>query len=493
MQKNVLEYLENIIKVCPEKTAFEGEKESISFLSLYNRAKIIGSFIAEKGINGKPVALLLPKSPVAVAAFFGCIYAGCIYAPIDAGLPENMLIEIFEKLDPKLVICSKETEKVVKQLGYDKQICDIAKIRDGCINEEKFKRIRNLQKADDPLYIVFTSGSTGKPKGVVASHYSVIDYTENLGKELGFNKETTFGNLAPIFYDAFLKELYPTVKYGAKTVFIPEGTVMFPGRLISFLNEKKINTVCFVSSALSLVCSLGGFEEERPKYLKTVAFGGERLPVKYLKEWQKAAPEAGFFNLYGVTECTGMSCFYKVERNFSENENIPIGRPFDGTKVLLLKEDGKVAKDGEEGEICIEGASLTLGYYKDKEKTDKAFVKSPHGGLMYKTGDLGVINTKGELMFLGRKDTVVKHMGHKVSLLKIEVTAFALPEVKESACIFNEEKNEISLFYTGDLSEKEVYIYLKKSLAAHELPGRLKRLEEMPHLSNGKTDKKALK
>jgi amino acid adenylation domain-containing protein len=492
MQKNVLEYLENIIKVCPEKTAFESNEEGISFLTLYKKARAIGSYMAEKEICGKPVALLLPKSPMAVAAFFGCIYAGCIYTPIDPGLPKNLLKEILKKLDPPIMICSKETADAAKKSGFSGQICDITKILDGCINEEKLKEIRTLQKADDPLYIVFTSGSTGKPKGVVATHYSVIDYTENLGKELGFNKETVFGNLAPIFYDAFLKELYPTVKYGAKTVFIPEGTVMFPGKLISFLNEKKINTVCFVSSAFSLICALGGFEEERPEYLKTVAFGGERLPVKYLKEWQKAAPEADFFNLYGVTECTGMSCFYKVNRDFCENENIPIGRPFDGTKVLLLKEDGKVAKDGEEGEICIEGASLTLGYYKDKEKTDKAFVKSPHGDLMYKTGDLGVMNAKGELMFLGRKDSVIKHMGHKVSLLKVEETALALPEVKESACIFNEEKNEISLFYTGDLSEKEVYVYLKKSLAAHELPGRLKRLEEVPHLSNGKTNKKAL-
>ncbi|MBP5305060.1 MAG: AMP-binding protein, partial [Lachnospiraceae bacterium] len=311
--------------------------------------------------------------------------------------------------------------------------------------------------------------------------------------ELGFNKDTVFGNMAPIFYDAFLKELYPTVKFGAKTVFIPEGAVMFPQRLISFLNEKKINTVCFVSSALSLVCALGGFEEETPKHLKTVAFGGERLPVKYLKEWLKAVPDAAFFNLYGVTECTGMSCFYKVDRDFDENEEIPIGRPFSGTEVLLVKEDGSIAKNGEEGEICIKGTSLTLGYYKDKEKTDKAFVTSPYGDLMYKTGDLGKTNDKGELMFLGRKDSVIKHMGHKVSLLKVEETALLLSEVKESACIYNEEKNEICLFYTGGLSEREVYIYLKKSLAPHELPGRLKSLAKMPHLSNGKIDKRALK
>ncbi|MBP5305530.1 MAG: AMP-binding protein, partial [Lachnospiraceae bacterium] len=302
MLKNVLEYLENIIKVCPEKTAFEGKDGRLSFLDLYERSRIIGSVLADKEVLGKPVALLLKKSPMAVAAFFGCIYAGCIYTPLDPELPEKVLTEILNKLDPALIICNGETEEAAKQSGQGKEICDVSKMLQGSVNEKRLEEIRSLQKADDPLYIVFTSGSTGKPKGVVASHFSVIDYTESLSKELGFNKETIFGNMAPIFYDAFLKELYPTVKFGAKTVFIPEGAIMFPQRLISFLNEKKINTVCFVSSALSLVCALGGFEEETPKHLKTVAFGGEGLPVKYLKEWLKAAPDAAFFNLYGVTE-----------------------------------------------------------------------------------------------------------------------------------------------------------------------------------------------
>ena len=129
---------------------------------------------------------------------------------------------------------------------------------------------------------------------------------------------------------------------------------MFPLKLVQFLNEKKINTICWVVPALTMISGLGVFEKEKPEYLHTIAFGSEVFPIKQFLLWRKALPNAKFINLYGPTEATGMSCYYVVDREFSEEDDaIPIGRPFKNTDIILLNDADELAKEGEPGEICI--------------------------------------------------------------------------------------------------------------------------------------------
>ena len=201
---------------------------------------------------------------------------------------------------------------------------------------------------------------------------------------------------------------------------------MFPLKLVEFLNEKKINTICWVVSALTIISAFGTFEKAVPKYLKTIAFGSEVFPIKQFNLW-KISSKCKIINLYGPTECTGMSCYYEVDRDFELDEAIPIGRPFKNTDIILLNEKDKLAEQGEVGEICIRGTSLTLGYYKNFEKTAEAFVQNPlndaYPELIYRTGDLGKYNDRGELIFVSRKDNQIKHMGHRIELGEIEVVA----------------------------------------------------------------------
>ena len=166
------------------------------------------------------------------------------------------------------------------------------------------------------------------PKGVVACHRSVIDYIESFSDVLEINSDTVFGNQTPLYVDASLKEIYPTLKYGATAYIIPKELFMFPLKLVQFLNEKKINTICWVVPALTMISGLGVFEKGKPEYLHTIAFGSEVFPIKQFLLWRKALPNAKFINLYGPTEATGMSCYYVVDREFSEEDDaIPIGRP----------------------------------------------------------------------------------------------------------------------------------------------------------------------
>ena len=178
-----------------------------------------------------------------------------------------------------------------------------------------------------------------------------------------------FGNQAPLYVDACLKEIYPTLKFAATAYLIPKQLFMFPVKLVEFINAHQINTICWVVPALTMISGLGAFEKAVPSSLKTIAFGSEVFPARQLALWRKYVPNARYINLYGPTEATGMSCYYVVDREFKEDEVIPIGRPFPNTGILLLNEDGKEVTQGEKGEICIRGTAVTMGYYRQPEKT----------------------------------------------------------------------------------------------------------------------------
>ena len=204
----------------------------------------------------------------------------------------------------------------------------------------------------------------------------VIDYIESFSEVLGANENTIFRNQTPLYVDASLKEIYPTLKFGA-TAYIIQRNCHVSNETVEFLNEKKINTVCWVVPAFTMISGLGVLDKIKPEYLHTIAFGSEVFPMKQFLIWRKALPEAKFINLYGPTEATGMSCYYIVDREFSEDDVIPIGRPFRNTDIILLNEENRLADPGEPGEICIRGTSLTLGYYRDFERTGEAFVQNP--------------------------------------------------------------------------------------------------------------------
>ena len=168
---------------------------------------------------------------------------------------------------------------------------------------------------------------------------------------------------------------------------------MFPVKLVEFLNKYRINTVCWVVPALTMISAFGTLDKIKPECLRTIAFGSEVFPVKQLNLWRRALPEAQFINLYGPTEATGMCCYFKVDRPFEEGEVLPIGRPFRNTEIILLDENNRVPARGELGEICVRGTSLTLGYYKDFDRTAEVFVQNPLNDAypenIYRTGDLG--------------------------------------------------------------------------------------------------------
>lgn len=495
---NILEYLEATAGRLPDKVAFSDGQDSLTFAELLRAARSIGSALLQRSCGrGRPVAILMEKHPTVPAAFFGAVYAGGFYVPLDPAMPAPRMESILATVGADCLIADEKGAMLAESLNWHGRILRYPDLAGEPENADALRAVRDAQLDTDPIYVVFTSGSTGTPKGVAACHRSVIDYTEALSEALEFDESCVFANQTPLFFDAPLKELMPTVKFGATTYFVPRQLFLFPMKLCDFLNEHRINTVCWVVTALTMISSFGVLEKNPPKYLRTVAFGSEVFPPRQYALWRKALPEATFFNLYGPTEATGMSCFWRADRELEEDEPIPVGKPFRNTGVLLLGEDGKPAAPGEVGEIYLRGTCVTLGYYNDPARTAAAFVQNPvqsaYPETVYRTGDLASYNRHGELVFHSRADAQIKHQGHRIELGEIEAAAAKCADMRQACCVYDDVHKRIVLYYTGTVEVPALTGVLRTYLPRYMLPSVLRKLERIPQMPNGKIDRKGLK
>ena len=221
------------------------------------------------------------------------------------------------------------------------------------------------------------------------------------------------------------------------------------------------------------------------------------MPSQQLRIWQQNLPGALFVNHYGPTEITASCTYYVLDHVVEPDEVLPIGVPFDNTEILLVTDEGRRAAPGERGEICVRGTCLALGYYNNPGKTAEAFVLNPlqpvYPEIIYRTGDIGSFNPDGNLNFHGRIDFQVKHMGHRIELGEIETVASAVTGIHSCACLYQQEKSQLHLFYTGTATTKDIAIYLREQLPAYMVPHKFIQLSDMPLNPNGKYDRNALR
>lgn len=499
MVRNVLEYLETSAGNSPDKIAFADPAHQVTFAETLQQARAIGSCLLAHSLpTRRPVAVFIDRDVDSILAMLGVAYSGNFYVPIDHQLPTHRINLILDTVQPAALLLSRRLSPLLDQLEAHGKVVYLEDAVQHAVLAQDLEQVRRQAINTDPLYAMFTSGSTGTPKGVLISHRSVINLIENFREVFGFSANNVFGNQAPFDFDVSVKDIYSTLRNGASLHVIPKVNFSFPIKLIAFLNEYRINTVIWATSALRIVANLKGLEKDRPEYLQQVMFSGEVMPNKVLNYWRAHLPAVKYVNLYGPTEITCNCTYYKVERPFTDDELLPIGQPFPNSEILLLDEAGRPAVQGEQGEICVRGTSLALGYYNNPPETAKAFRQNPlntaYPELIYTTGDLGRYNERGELLFLSRKDSQIKHMGHRIELGEIEVAANALDCLDAACCLYDQPNEKIVMFYQADETrDREILIALKQFLPKYMLPNRLVHFEHIPMNKNAKIDRALLK
>ena len=493
----VTDYLESSARRFPDKAAFIDELRSITFTELRSEAmKIAGALIDRRHFK-QPIAIFLDKSVECIAAFMGAAYSGNFYTPLDTGMPIARIEKIMETLRPAVLITDRQHEKSAAAFASDIPILCYEALQDSTVDEDKVLRAISRVIDTDVLYVLFTSGSTGMPKGVIIPHRSVVDYTDRFVEAFNISEADRLGNQSPLYFDLSIQDVFTPLKSGATTCLIPKKNFSFPTKLMAYLLERNINVIVWVPSALCIAAKLHALRVKALPALRLVAFCGEVMPNKYLNQWRKVFPQTTFVNMYGPAEACDASTYYEIDREFQDDEPLPIGIPFRNTDILILNERDASAAPDELGELCIRGSSLAYGYYNNPSRTAEAFVQNPlnksYPEIIYRTGDLVRYNERGELVYVCRKDFQIKHMGHRIELGEIETAVSSLDGVDANCCLYDTARQRIVLFYVGRSEPPEITSRLSTMVPDYMLPNRIERLDSMPMNLNGKIDRAALK
>ena len=500
MRNSVLCYLEDTAKKYPEKLAISDGNKEITFSQWRNEALCIARAIKEKVNQTKiPVLIYLPKSTDILVAFAGVLYSGNFYTPTDVKFPFPKVNSILECLQPKLIISDKKSAQKLIENGIPENkflfIEDINLQEEAENSEELLNQIIDT----DLAYVLFTSGSTGVPKGVAISQRSIMDYIDWLIDEFDITEKEVIANQAPFYFDNSILDIYLCMSQGATLYITPEKKFLFVSNLLEYLESKKVNMIFWVPSALVAVANSGLLGKHDLSNIKKVLFCGEVMPNKQLNVWRKELPEAIYANLYGPTEITDVCAYYRVNREFADDEPLPIGNACKNTDIILLDDNNEKIEEADKiGELCVRGTSLSVGYFSNEEKTKQVFIQNPlnpyYKELIYCTGDLAHYNEYGEIMFDGRKDFQIKHRGYRIELGEIETAILGLEDIETACCVYDNAKQEIVLFYVGTEEADRKYIRKKlvNQLPSYMFPTGYYKLEKLPYNDNGKIDRKEL-
>ncbi len=502
MRTTVLSYLEDSAVRYRNKVAFFDENREITFGELRTEAVKLGRFISDR-LPGRrnPILVYLPKDVSSIIAFMGILYSGNFYTPTDIRFPQEKVLSVIHALGPKAIIVNNKTKE--KLAGFlndpDIMLINIENPMQEISDQEVGKMLDAILDVD-PVYVFFTSGSTGIPKGVIINNHNVIDYTDWAVSALPISDRSIMGNQSPFYFDISTQDIYTTLKTGATLGIIPPKFFAFPVKVLQFIKERHINFLYWVPSAFVNVANFDLLKAVTLDEVELIMFGGEVMPVKQLNYWKKYLPNLKTIaNVYGPTEATVNCTYYVVDREFDDSETLPLGKACENTGLLVIDEDGNFVKPediGKQGELCVYGSSLSVGYWGDREKTEEKYINNPLNNFydekMYLTGDLVSYNERGELVFMGRKDFQIKHLGYRIELGEIEAAAGGNDAILNVCASYDTERKEIVLFYQGEIDEVELKNYLLSVIPKYMVPTVYYKLDRFPMNDNGKIDRKLL-
>ena len=500
MKVSLIELFEETVKKYPQKVAVIDKDREIVFSDLHRKSLQLASALMALGIGqNRPVGVFLDKSIESVYADLGILYAGDFYMNLDIKTPAERIRNILQLVEPAAIISTTRQIKSIEGIIPSTMKVILLDEAGGTADVDSADIIGRLSTIidTDPSCIINTSGSTGTPKGVVLNHKSFFDFIDWAIDTFHFDDDLVMGSLSPIVFDIYSFELCMLMAKASTLVVLPAHLAAFPAKILEVLEQHRVNFLFWVPTIMVNIANMDLLSAFKLKSLRTVWFAGEVFPTKQFNYWHHHLPKVTFANLYGPIEITLDCTYYIINKEIPDEEPLPIGYPCRNTDILILDdEDRAVTEPGVEGELCVRGTSLAMGYYNNPEKTAAAFVQNPlnkaYPELIYRTGDIVCLNDEGLIMFKGRKDNIVKHMGYRTDLGEIEhVIINTLKLVKNGCIVYNQSDKQITLFYEAEqeIPVSEFRLQIGKVLPKYMIPTAFHHLGQLQRNANGKIDR----
>lgn len=487
----------------PAVSSADGE-ERLTYRELERSAASLRDALSRHGIGtGDRIAVCAPKSPASLAAVLGILQAGAAYVPVDPTAPAARGAYVIDDCGVAAAVVAADLLAGLREAGSS-GLEDLEPWRDAPGNRAiEIVRGPGGEKTgagESPLaYVLYTSGSTGRPKGVVHTHASALSFVHWCAETFDLSEADRFSSHAPFHFDLSIFDLYVSLLHGGEIVLFGEEISKQPTAMAAAIAERGISVWYSTPSVLRLMVEFGQLEAYDWAALRLVLFAGEVFPVKHLRALVEAWPAPRYFNLYGPTE-TNVCTYFEVPEEIpaDRQDPFPIGRVCENDLGRVVDEHDHPVPRGEEGELLIAGGTVMRGYWNLPERTAGAFHVDDDGTRWYRTGDLVRETPGGDLLFVGRRDRMVKRRGYRVELGEIESALYRHPEVVEAAVIAvpDEDGVRIEAFVSRTDGEKGSIIQMKtfcsKELPLYMIPDRFHFRPSLPKTSTDKIDYQSL-
>lgn len=468
-------------------------------------------------VRNECVMLMVPRTNKLPALVYGIVCAGAAYVPLETDMPWERVLNILGDTRSEIFVTDAATlytDIKLDQTSIRKIVCtDVwprPTFRGIPVHDRRAIESCNgtppslVNRPGDAAYILFTSGSTGKPKGVTVTNLNLVNTLIGINNKFGVAANNRIMCFSSYGFDLSAWDMFGSILAGA-SVFIPtKMEIRDPYALLAILREQKITIWNSVPTGMQqLLLSFEGKNIAPVESLRLALLGGEFIPPTLPADLLRLFPNCLLANMGGATEVTIYSNYYYPVPRFEPHwKSIPYGRPLPNQTMYVLNDSLMHCSIGEKGMIFFGGLSVAAGYYGDEQKTRDAFIPAPwpdeSGGMIYRTGDLGILHADGQMEICGRADNQVKVRGFRVELGEIESQMYAISGIDQVAVIAKSEgpnKLKLMAFYTsreGEISAESLRSQLAVNLPEYMIPSQFVFLDNPPIGASGKLDRKAL-
>lgn len=496
----------------PTAVAVEADGGALTYRQLDRRANQLARALIERGAGpGRYVGVCLERNANLVVALLGVVKSGAAYVPLDPGYPTERLTTMRAVAGADLVI----TEPHLRHL-FDRAATIVEMDARGLRAREDVPvepPAWRPEQAADPCYAIFTSGSTGVPKGVVMTHRAVVNTLDWVNRSFGVGPGDRALLVSSPSFDLSVYDVFGVLGAGGTLVVASGALLGDPEALARDLVDQRITiwnsapaglqrTLPFVSPPKSSPTARPRREsrEGDQTYLRLVLLSGDWIPLQLPDDVRKVFPAAEVVALGGATEAAIWSNAFRpgaagVDRTW---RSIPYGRPIQNARYHILDRRMHPVPVGVQGDLYIGGTCLASGYLGRPDLTAERFVPDPFraGERLYRTGDLARYFPDGTIEFLGRADSQVKILGHRIELAEVEAALLRQPGVQAAVCTAEADAGghkRLAAFVVpagrAELDPTALRRALARQLPKFMVPGQIVLCRSLPLTSNGKIDR----
>ncbi len=495
------ELFEQQVALNPQNIAIVNSYKTFTYQQLSQRVNKVAHRLRQEEVQpNQIVAVVMEKGWEQIIAVLGILAAGGAYLPIESQIATERREYILNEAEVEIIL-SQSAVNLENQ--NNRQVFNIDEIDSW---DSPITSLTSVQKPSDLAYIIYTSGSTGQPKGVMIDHQGAVNTILDINDRFKISSSDKIFALSSLSFDLSVYDIFGTLAAGA-TIVIPEANkIKDPSSWVSLINQEKVTVWNSVPILMKLLTE---YVAPNPilklESLRLALLSGDWIPLNLPTEIKQIAPSAEVIGLGGATEASIWSILYPIEQVNPDWKTIPYGKAMKNQQVYVLNEDLIPCPPWVSGSIYIGGIGLSLGYWKQEQKTANSFITHPiTKQRLYRTGDRGRYLPDGNIEFLGREDFQVKIQGNRIELAEIELNLKAYDLVKLAVVNAIGEKDAekqlvayVSLDESFELPSStklkaELINHLKQKLPAYMIPHHVIILKEFPLNANGKIDRKAL-